>query len=811
MTDELHEQQLALERQMTKDGIKRFYDEIREAEAKGQGAVTPAMQTLLKAGIEPISKGIHEEFKKIKSDRAWVHGRIFLELQRFKPEVIAFIALKCIIQGVSQDARLNAMAIDVGSHLEDELMFSSYLKQNRPLMDKIRKNLSKRSTNYGYKKKVIVHSANKAGLEYDSWSTDYKLGLGLRLIDIVITQTNLFEIVHFKNDQHRKGRPYKRLVPTKKTVKWLLDKNEYLSVLRPIKLPMVVSPKPWTGLQDGGYFSLKSPLIRFKKDVLFEDYIRETASEECKFEPIMDVVNAIQETPWRVNKGVLEVIEHFWNTIEGDVLGPECLPRKEELVNTQPFPEEGTDEEKKEWKRVSTAMYNENVSIMSKKIAFHKLLWVTSVFKDYDRIYFPHNLDFRGRVYPINECLSPQGDDCNKGLLQFAEGKPITTALGKKYFLMYGASLYGHDKWSEKDKLMWVNTNLHKILTTHQDPLSYKWWAEADKPWQFLAWCLEYHEFHHNPDANIHLPVSVDGTCNGLQHLSALMKDPIGASAVNLIDTGDTPNDIYQMVSDEAKKHYHGPIKIDRKLCKQPVMTTPYGNTLYGMKDQVNNEVRKRNRKIAGGMEYSEDWDDIVKATDAITVGIDKVIHKSRLLMDWLKDIANVMAENSLPMSWMTPFGFYVYQTYPETKQKRVRTQLNGVLKGFRSSQREVIPHTQLKYKAQNSIAPNFIHSLDAAHLMFTVNDMRYEYGVKNLHVVHDCFGVHPDNVDMLVHILKENFIEMYTGTVVLDSFIEDYLKHYLDRHDYFKIVEQRPQVGSLDINKVRESRFFFS
>ena len=162
-------------------------------------------------------------------------------------------------------------------------------------------------------------------------------------------------------------------------------------------------------------------------------------------------------------------------------------------------------------------------------------------------------------------------------------------------------------------------------------------------------------------------------------------------------------------------------------------------------------------------------------------------------------------------MEWTTPFGFYVYQTYYTHKQRRVRTQLNGVLKGYRTSLREMIPKTQDVKKNKNAVSPNFIHSLDAAHLMLTINDLRYEYGVRNIHVVHDCFGVHADMVDMLVHTLKENFIEMYQGDGIVDSFIEDYLKEYLDKHDYFKVVENRPMTGDLNINEVRESRFFFS
>ncbi len=802
--DRLKAEQFNLEHEMAHDGEKRFYDQILEARSRGEESMTPAMRVIIKGGIEPISEGIEEEYKKIRSGKAYAHAAIFEQLSYFKNETIAYLALKTILDYCSRGMALNTMAIRIGRVLEDDLMISSFLKQNKPLIDKVKRNVTRRTSNYKHRRNVIKSSAQKADLVFDNWTTERRLGIGLRLIDIIITYTNLFELYE-KTVNKRKA---KYIVATEKTMEFVRKRHGVISLLRPLRLPMVVPPVPWTGIKDGAYLSLKFPLIRTPLGSSITDYIKMSEHEGIHFNQIYDVVNAVQETPWKINKKVLEVMQHFWYNIEEDVLG--CLPKKTEL-DKKPYPKGGSAEDIKKWKQVSSKIYSENIRMRSHVLAFQKVLWVAEKYKDYDRVYYPHNLDFRGRIYPMPDYLTPQGDDSCKGLLQFAEGRPIKTEHGRRHFLMYGAALYGHDKLSDKNKLEWVSLNEKRILMVAKHPMEYKaLWEGADKPWQYLAWCFEYRKFSESNLALLHMPIMVDGTCNGLQHLSALMKDPVGAAAVNLIDTGDTPNDIYQLVSDEANKLYDGPIKIDRKLCKRPVMTTPYGATLYGMREQVRDELKKRKNNIDNSMEY-DDFDEVVKVVDAIYEGINMVVHKSRELMDWLQDIAEVVTMHNVPIEWKTPFGFYVLQTYSSFKQKRIRTQLNGVLKGYRASMREMVINKQDVRKAKNAISPNFIHSLDAAHLMLTVNDMRYEYGVKNLHIVHDCFGVHADNVDMLVHVLKENFIEMYTGEGVLDSFIEDYLKPHLDKHDYFKVVEKRPMVGSLDINKVRESRFFFS
>jgi DNA-directed RNA polymerase len=81
--------------------------------------------------------------------------------------------------------------------------------------------------------------------------------------------------------------------------------------------------------------------------------------------------------------------------------------------------------------------------------------------------------------------------------------------------------------------------------------------------------------------------ISVDGSCNGYQHLSAMGLDPIGGRATNLIP-GVTQEDVYQWVADlvrrivEIDAQKPGPIgdaarqlpgKIDRGLVKVPTMT----------------------------------------------------------------------------------------------------------------------------------------------------------------------------------------------------------------------------------------------
>ena len=64
-------------------------------------------------------------------------------------------------------------------------------------------------------------------------------------------------------------------------------------------------------------------------------------------------------------------------------------------------------------------------------------------------MFFPMNLDFRGRVYPIPPHLNHMGNDLCRGLLCFARKKPLGER-GLFWLKIQVANLYGNDKVSSE-------------------------------------------------------------------------------------------------------------------------------------------------------------------------------------------------------------------------------------------------------------------------------------------------------------------------------------------------------------------------
>ena len=80
------------------------------------------------------------------------------------------------------------------------------------------------------------------------------------------------------------------------------------------------------------------------------------------------------------------------------------------------------------------------------------------------------------------------------------------------------------------------------------------------------------------------------------------------------------------------------------------------------------------------------------------------------------------------------------------------------------------------KAKQTNAIIPNIIHSLDANHLMKIIISFAAIIE-KPLITVHDCFGTHPNNSNILREVVKCEFAELYSDGEFINKFHEKNLR----------------------------------
>ena len=376
--------------------------------------------------------------------------------------------------------------------------------------------------------------------------------------------------------------------------------------------------------------------------------------------------------------------------------------------------------------------------------------------------------------------------------------------------------MWGNDKISFEDREKWTYDNADWIKACAEDPIGNRQWEDADNAFQFLAFCDEWNRYTKEGDGFIsHIPVNVDGSCNGLQIYSLLLKDKVAGSLVNCVPN-DVPQDIYGLVKNEVvknaeKKSAEGEelatkwldYGVKRSTCKRPVMTLTYGSTRYACTDFVVEDLTKRKDK--GEM---HPFDDLFKPSTYLSKliwqSIGENLKSAKEGMRYLQDIAKVVAKEGVPIHWVTPVGFPVYQYYPEMKSRRVETHLMGQV--IQSTIREAKPETD-KMKQRNSCPANYVHSLDSACMIRTVNIAR-EKGIENFCNVHDSFATHACDIDKLNESIREAFVSIFSKDLLSD--FKAKVSETLSDEAIAELPD-RPKDGELDLDLLHKCKYFFA
>jgi len=531
---------------------------------------------------------------------------------------------------------------------------------------------------------------------------------------------------------------------------------------------------------------------------------------------VYQAVNTMQNTPFRINTFVLDVMNYAWDN--GHSWGAMPSSYLQELPN-KPHDIDTNTESRKEYKKQASIIHTENNRTKSKRILFSKILHSADKFREYEKIYYPLQMDFRGRVYCVPAFLNYQSIGGAKALLEFAVGKAITHEnKGDFWLAVHGANTWGEDKCSLVDRQAWVLKNEEWIIDCASDPIANLQWNDADSPYQFLAFCNEWKQFKEQGYGFVsHIPVAVDGSCNGLQLYSLMLKDENAGKLVNLTVT-DTPQDIYQVIADNVTERLRQDAtdgkpfaqawlnyKVKRSTTKRSIMTICYGSTRYSCTDFVKEDLEKRKDK---GEDHPFS-DDLLKPcsylASLIWDSIGDNLKSAREGMDFLQSIARIVCKDQLPIHWINPVGFPIWQSYPEVRSMRVKAMLMGeVIKPRVNTELD----TTDRRRMVNGVAANFVHSLDSACMMVTVN-LAHDKGINNFCNVHDSFGTTAADVQILNETLRDAFVKVFSENDVLLDFKEGISK--LVPEKYRDKLPELPNKGTLDVELLKQSEFFFA
>lgn len=568
--------------------------------------------------------------------------------------------------------------------------------------------------------------------------------------------------------------------------------------------PMLARPRPWVTATQGPYLITPTYAVR-TSNPLQRQLIQ-------RLEPTLglmyDTLNVLSATPWRINTPIYEVATQLWRDggDYADLPPQDNLPLPDlPMPLDKPDPDAATDQVykyKKDLKRVRQT----NAERHSLRCDLQLKFGVAQSFLKEPRFYYPHNYDFRGRAYPMPPHLNHIGADLSRAMLTFAEPKPLGKD-GLFWLKVHLANSFGYNKATFHERVAFVEESMPFIEDSVARPLKgARWWGKADSPWQCLATCIELVNALKHPGGPEsfpnHLPVHQDGSCNGLQHYAALGGDILGAEKVNMTP-GPRPADLYASVAELVAVRVAADAKagnataallagrITRKVIKQTVMTSVYGVTFIGARDQIRNAMKDL-RLVAD--------DDI--STAAMYIArltfdtLKEMFFGAKAIMEWLATCAHLIAKSGSPVTWISPIGLPIVQPYVKPRHITLPTLFQAIAL---HDPRDAPINTA---KQKSAFPPNYIHSLDSAHMAFTALEC-HKAGL-TFASVHDSFWTHASTAPQLASILRREFVHLHEQPL---------LQRLLERWErqYPKIVFPRPpQRGNFDLKSVLDSPYFF-
>ena len=548
----------------------------------------------------------------------------------------------------------------------------------------------------------------------------------------------------------------------------------------------------------------------------------------------VESLNILQQTGWSINKEVYQVLMDSREDILASDVNIVSAEDGHRNVDTKA--------EAKLAKRADTKRFVLNRTLEKAGAVLDKTF------------YYYMECDYRGRIYNTASFLNFASNDIARGQMLFSE-KKLMTDEGLYWLAIHTACSYNQsysideipewtsadyisflqeeeltsisvDKMTLDDRVQWTMNNMSWILELwEKKELRY----EAEKFVSFLACCREWAkvwEAHdNNEDYYSQLPIPVDGSNNGWQHLSAMSKDAHAASLVGVVPQ-DIQKDFYVQTAKELIKlmpewfsERQMPMKAIRKgIAKRGSMTRAYSAGAAKIAENmyldcyVEGYTDKYNITEDDCIELSKN---LVKAIDIVCSGPLKTmkflqkIAEQEIASDWAIEASRKM------MQWTTPSGFPVeYAAWSEMdlKQdvniscdKRAKQPINQKTGEIYDNIRMCLAGKEYTDKPKirsfmSGISPNFVHSMDASHMSAVIKEWGGSFGP-----VHDSFSVHASDVPDLLGIIKNEFVKMYD----YHNFFDEIERMVLSEPTEFTY--NQPELGSLEIREVKDSDYFFA
>ena len=301
-------------------------------------------------------------------------------------------------------------------------------------------------------------------------------------------------------------------------------------------------------------------------------------------EGVVEALNTLQKVQWEVNLDFLVKVFDIWQGLSSTSMATVA----DELNQPWRDVRDWTDIKMritrvncKEWAR--DAFYGEDED--KNKERDIALMWSRKIINHNANVFWhAWACDWRGRLFPRGNGLSPQGDDLDRAMIRFKQWKPLGET-GRKWLFVHVHNMLAGSRWdgwgrdqplkrqSFKHRDEWVSRNIDSLISLVDSPVNHREVLGLDehsgtgsKTFQRLAALIELKRVWLKCEKNggdwskvtSGQPIYLDASCNGYQHVSTLLRNRELASHVNVVtwedDSDNVTGDLYQAVADEARR-----------------------------------------------------------------------------------------------------------------------------------------------------------------------------------------------------------------------------------------------------------------
>jgi hypothetical protein len=597
----------------------------------------------------------------------------------------------------------------------------------------------------------------------------------------------MLEYIDIKETEEE-NKIYRQIIIKKEfaTIDWNDKFNNYKG-----KKPMVVKPKKWSLEKDDGGYLFNKKLFSFP---LCKSNF--ASNLQIKSQRAIESLNYLQDVPYQVNSYLLSYLNYnkVWikQQLFGDIIDVEVL--KEKLYNVKK--KISSEFKKKEKDKVLILnLYKERNNLVSKINEIEKfdnILSVANEMCQFDSIYFMIQLDFRGRINVVSDYLNYQGDNLSRSLITLKKESKISLYWFKIYCLKkFGENLIGknikqmHEVFDKK---------LHLIMVNYRENHC---WLQAEDKFEFLNCCLQYEKYLiFGEQYRTQFTIYFDATCSGSQLITLLLGVDEYVKDLNLAATSemDELKDYYLRIVNDYKKLLLDELKNNdtlknelleklktnwewRKFFKHIIMTLNYGLTEGGiikklfMKDkEMSLHFSVELMKIVYSVlsNYISEIS-LVKSLNVFTNIVSEVSQLNRDI--YLFTTYSGFIDDEENADYIFKQGYRIWNKKTVAFDKKMNLNIENKKltdKELRKRFRKKYTFINVDYKkvdnAKQTLAfkANIIHHLDAMWVHSCLNQLSKIDGFGGICVIHDCFGVSFDDINILNKIVRKCLVEFF-------------------------------------------------